>query len=144
MSAGALVFLGLVGVLGWAASGAFVALVVPWVLGVLLVVFSFRPKAWVTADSFVVRSYLGTREFRFVDVYVFCDTAYSGMWNRSAGTESWLNAGMRMIDVIGVRRTVPIRAMLCGRRTSETLVEYLNSRVPQDDEADTEPGELPR
>ncbi|MFT3799280.1 hypothetical protein [Microbacterium sp.] len=29
----------------------------------------------------------------------FGEEAYSGLWNRSAGTDSWLNLGMRMIYV---------------------------------------------
>jgi hypothetical protein len=38
----------------------------------------------------------GTQVYRFDDALVFTSVAYSGLWNRSAGTDSWLNFGPRM------------------------------------------------
>jgi hypothetical protein len=95
-------------------------------------VFALFVRAWTTADALVVRSYLVTHVIRFTDVTTFIDSAYSGMWNRSADTDSWLNCGMRMIDVaLKNGRTISLRATLTGRRTCARIVDELNARLPQ-------------
>lgn len=78
------------------------------------------------------QSYLGTQIISFLDVTTFVDVAYSGMWNRSADTDSWLNFGMRMIDVVMENgRTVSLRATLTPRRVCVRLVNELNARLPR-------------
>ncbi len=132
-----LVLFSLAGLVGWVASGVIAAFITSFALGVVLVGFSFRPKIWTDDEAVFVRSYFGTRRFAFIDVLTFHDVPYSGLWNRGAGTESWLNFGMRMIIVIRLRgSTIPFPATLSSRRTCTALVAALNARLPNEGGAD--------
>lgn len=132
-----LLWFGLFGLLGWGASGVIAVFITPLAFGVILVCLSFRPKIWTDDEAVFLRSYLCTRRFAFVEVLAFHDLPYSGLWNRSAGTESWPNFGMRMIIVIRLHgSTVPLRATLCSRRTCTVLVTALNARLPDEGGAD--------
>lgn len=127
-----LVIFGTVGAIGWAASGSPLGFVIMVGCGALLLSLSLRVRARVDGKSFVVRSYLRTYRFEFISMLGFNNAPYSGMWNRSAGTETWLNAGMRMIDAyVEHGPTIPLRATLCGRSTCDVIVNYLNAQLSE-------------
>ncbi|MHC2999739.1 hypothetical protein OB08_11390 [Microbacterium sp. HJ5] len=93
-------------------------------------ILSLRVRAHATRSELIVRSYLKTYVERFDDVLAFADVAYSGMWNRSADTTSWLNAGLQMIDVSRTDGTgYSLRATMVLRRSSERIVAALNNRL---------------
>jgi len=125
----AIVFLPLVWV-GWMASHqqpiAFAFTAIP----LALVAFALPLRSRATAEELVVYSYFKIYRIRFTEVLVFADVPYSGMWNRSADTEGWLNAGMRMIDVTNRDGTgYSLRASLSGRKACEQAVSALNARL---------------
>lgn len=119
--------------IGWASSvssGSF--LVAGFVVGIplLFLVLAFRVTARATSDAVIVRSYLKTYVVPFDDVLAFNNAAYSGLWNRSADTDTWLNFGLRMVEVVRAERVdIPLRATICRRRTCERVVEHLNTRL---------------
>ncbi|MGN6220576.1 MAG: hypothetical protein ACTHNQ_13825 [Microbacterium sp.] len=101
-------------------------------LPIALLLYAVRVRAWATSDTLTVRSYLGTYVFTFADVTNFIDVPYSGMWNRFSGTDTWLNFGVRMIDVaLEDGRTVSLPASLTTRPACSRLVDALNARLPQ-------------
>jgi hypothetical protein len=101
-------------------------------LPIALLLYVLPVRAWATADSLIVRSYLTTYGFAFADVTTFIDLPYSGMWNRFSGTDTWLDFGMRMFDVaLENGRTVSVPASLTTRRTCSRLVNALNARLLQ-------------
>lgn len=119
-----------VAIAGGLASGAALIPLMLLVPTASILVFSWRLKAWMSPDAFVLRGYFGTRVMRYVDVDYFTDFAYSGMWNRGADTDSWLNLGFQMIEVTyRSGRSRALRATLCRRAECERLVEELNRRV---------------
>lgn len=114
----------------WLGSGELLIPLMLLVPTAAILVFSWRVKAWMRPDAFVLRGYFGTRVMRYVEVDYFTDFAYSGMWNRGADTDSWLNLGFQMIEVTyrnGRWRT--LRATLCRRAACARLVEELNRRI---------------
>lgn len=111
--------------------GTLVLMADGFVVGIPLafLVLAFRVKARATPDVLVVRSYLKTYVIPFDDVLTFNNAAYSGLWNRSADTSTWLNFGLRMVDVVRAEGVgIPLRATMCRRRTCERIVEQLNTR----------------
>lgn len=94
------------------------------------VLSSLPVRARATSDALIVHSYLQKHVIPFREVLVFTDLPYSGMWNRSAGTDSWLNLGLRMIDVTrnsGTGFSMP--ATMTSRRTCGQIVAALNAHV---------------
>lgn len=118
---------------GWFDSNS--VLLVVCASGVPLIFFALalRVRAWAGYDSLVVHSYLKNHTVRFNDVMGFFDSGYAGLWNRYTGGETWLNFGLRMIDVYPLRgRIISLPATMMGRRSSTVIVEMLNGRVPRE------------
>lgn len=112
----------------WLGSGELLIPLMLLIPTATILVFSWRVKAWMRPDAFVLRGYFGTRVMRYVDVDYFTDFPYAGMWNRGVDTD-FLSVGS-MIEVTyrnGPSRA--LRATLCRRAECERLVEELDRRV---------------
>lgn len=120
-------------VIAWAggvASGSYALVALVLAAPLTIFILSLPVGAHAKPTELVVRSYLKTYVVRFEEVLSFDGAAYSGLWNRSAGTDSWLNLGMRMIDVILQDGSgVSLRATICRRRTCDLIVARLNARL---------------
>lgn len=129
-----------VGAVGWLNSGSVVLALIVVGGPLTFAALSLRIRACATAEFLEVRSYLRAQSHPFDEVLAFTDLPYSGLWNRGAGTESWLNLGLRMIDVTrqnGSGRAMPSTMM--SRSACARVVRLLNARLSARDDAVADP-----
>ena len=99
------------------------------IAGLTTVAASLRVRAWLAGDVLVVRSYFQTLEIQLIDTD-FGPEPYEGWWNGFEGVGGWLNGNLYMIDADSeTRRTPPLGASVCFRKTCERVVEGLNDRA---------------
>lgn len=109
-----------------------------WWWAVLIVVtgavaaLSWRIRARVTAEEFIVRSFFRTYRFRFSKALAFVDLPYEGWWSGFVPAELF-GVGPCQIDVeMWGRGGRSLPATICGRKRAKRVADALNDMIPDE------------